>query len=57
MPIWLRKFTFQKIQEYYEKKAEAEKEAADKAKGIQKAESSVARPNIAPTYTTKVPQK
>jgi hypothetical protein len=57
MPIWLRKFTFEKIKEYYEKKREAEEEAANKAKGIQKAESNIARPNISPTYTTKVPQK
>ena len=58
MPIWLRRFTFEKIKEYYEKKREAEEEAANKAKGVQKAEaSSVARPNISPTYTTKVPQK
>lgn len=57
MPIWLRKFTFEKIKTYYEKKREAEEEAANKAKGVQKAENSVSRPNISPSYTTKVPQK
>lgn len=45
MPIWLRNFTWQSINEFYEKKAEAEEEAVAKAKG-----TKTAKP---PTYTTR----
>ena len=31
MPIWLRKFTFQKINEFYEKEAEAHAKASGKS--------------------------
>ena len=45
MPIWLRKFTFKKIQEYYDKEAEAKK-PKQPVKKIQ-------RPGINPSYSTK----
>lgn len=32
LPIWLRNFTFQKINEFYEKEAEAAKKASGKTK-------------------------
>lgn len=51
MPIWLRRFTFNKIQDYYNKKNEAEEAAMKKAQGVQKAK--IARPDIKPDYTTK----
>ena len=51
MPIWLRRFTFNKIQDYYNKKNEAEEAAMKKAQGIQKAK--IAKPDIKPNYTTK----
>lgn len=58
MPIWLRRFTFETIKEYYEKQAEETNKAQQllenqKPKGV-------ARPNIAPkqpTYTAKAPTK
>lgn len=46
MPIWLRKFTFLKIQEFYEKEAEANKPKQQTTKKIQ-------RPGINPSYSTK----
>jgi len=58
MPIWLRRFTFETLKEYYEKQTEENNKAQQllenqKSKGV-------ARPNIAPkqpTYTTKAPTK
>lgn len=50
MPIWLRNFTFQKMNEYYEKEAEETKKAT-KGKGSQ---SMPKGPAIRkPSYTTK----
>ena len=51
MPIWLRRFTFKKIQDFYEKRNEAEEHAMEKAQGIQKAK--IDRPDIKPSYTVK----
>ena len=51
MPIWLRNYTFQKIQDYFDSKQKAEKEAYDKARGVEKL--STLRPDIKPSYTTK----
>jgi len=52
MPIWLRKFTFNKIKEFYTKENEENQKQYDKAKNRQ-----VAKPNIKtrskPTYSTK----
>jgi len=58
MPIWLRRFTFNKLKEHYDK----QKEEAEKQQNMlkNKGKSDVARPNIAPkqpTYTTKAPKK
>jgi len=59
MPIWLRRFTFETLREYYEKqKQETEKQQ----NMLQNTSNSkeVARPNIAPkqpTYTAKAPKK
>ncbi len=58
MPIWLRRFTFETLREYYEK----QKEEADKQQNMlnNKPGKDVSRPNIAPkqpTYTTKAPKK
>lgn len=50
MPIWLRNFTFQKINEFYEKEAE-EMKKANKGKG---SSSMPKGPAIKqPSYTTK----
>lgn len=58
MPIWLRKFTFEKIKEYYEK----QQEEAEKQQNLLKNTSSkeITRPNITskqPTYIAKAPKK
>jgi len=59
MPIWLRKFTFEKIKEYYEK----QKEETEKQQKLLKNNSNkeISKPNIAPakppTYITKAPKK
>lgn len=58
MPIWLRRFTFEKIRTYYEEKQKAEQEAMDKAKGIEKAKPTVkGPPQVKPSYTTKASTK
>jgi len=55
MPLWLRRTTFNLIKEHYDK----EKEEAEKQQNVLKNNSKkdIARPNIAPTYTAKVPKK
>lgn len=51
MPIWLRRFTFNKIKDFYDKRSEAEEAAMKKARGIQKAK--IHRPDIKPSYNAK----
>jgi hypothetical protein len=57
MPIWLRKFTFNKLKEFYDK----EQEAADKQNHIITNTSTnkkeIATPNIPITYNANVPTK
>ena len=59
MPIWLRKFTFEKLKEYYDK----QNKEAEKQQNLLKNNSSkeVSRPNVTstkpPTYVTKAPKK
>jgi hypothetical protein len=59
MPLWLRKFTFEKLKEYYEK----QKEEAENQQNILKNRSGkeVLRPDLAPskppTYVAKAPKK
>ena len=57
MPIWLRRFTYKSIQEFYEKEKEAQEELQNKMNGVQKASSqnSVQIPDAVKraSYTTK----
>jgi hypothetical protein len=63
MPIWLRRFTFEKIKEFYDK----EREEAEKQSNMlnSKGKNEISRPNISPpsstkqqpTYTVKAPKK
>ena len=57
MPIWLRKFTFNKLKEFYDK----EQEAADQQSNMltNKSTSNVSRPDIpsTSTYNAKMPTK
>tara|TARA_Y100001972_G_C7634657_1_gene318587 strand:+ start:653 stop:877 length:225 start_codon:yes stop_codon:yes gene_type:complete len=54
MPIWLRRFTFEKIKAHFRKQNELNEEAHKKAKNKSR---NIARPNIKPTYTSKGPSK
>jgi len=57
MPIWLRRFTFETLREYYEKINKDKETLEDSVKGKDK--NKPTRPDIAskPTYTTKAPTK
>ena len=56
MPIWLRRFTFRKLQDHYEKQKE-EQEKLNKQLNPKKS-SSPAKPNIKPNqgYVAKAPR-
>ena len=55
MPIWLRNFTYKKIEEYYKKQDEANSKANKQLKNTKE----ILRPNINPSnvYNTSVPRK
>ena len=55
MPIWLRNFTFKKIEECYKKQEEAQ----NKQQNMLKNSKEIARPNINPAnvYNASVPTK
>jgi hypothetical protein len=59
MPIWLRRFTFETLKEYYEKQREENEKQQNMLKNNNKGE--ISRPNVAPskqpTYTVKAPRK
>jgi hypothetical protein len=55
MPIWLRRFTFEKLKEYYEKQKEENEKQQNMLKN--KSGKEITRPNITPNYTTKAPKK
>ena len=62
MPIWLRKFTFNTMNEFYEKEQAEYKKATNKGEMVT-ANKPLAKPNvpdltnIKPTYTSKVSKK
>lgn len=56
MPLWLRRTTFNLLKEHFDK----QNEEIEKQNNILKNKTGnkdIARPNIAPTYTAKVPKK
>ena len=55
MPIWLRNFTYKKLEEYYKKQEEAQ----NKQQNTLKNSKEIARPNINPAnvYNTSMPTK
>ena len=55
MPLWLRKFTFKKIQEYFDKQNEEIEKRNNKQTHPTKTE--IARPAIQPDYSYKASQK
>jgi len=52
MPIWLRRFTFKKLKEHYDKENEAIEKASKQSKN-----KKIHKPAIAPDYTTKASTK
>jgi hypothetical protein len=56
MPIWLRNFTFKKLEEYYKKQEEAANKQPNTLKNNPK---EIARPAINPSnvYNTPMPTK
>jgi len=56
MPIWLRKFTFKKLEEYFEKQNEATNAQSNV---LTNDSEQIARPNINPAnvYNSQVPAK
>jgi len=56
MPIWLRNFTFKKLEEYYEKQNEAQNAQSNMLKNNPK---EIAHPAINPAnvYNAQVPAK
>jgi hypothetical protein len=52
MPIWLRRFTFNKLKEHFDKQNEEAEKQQNMLSNKQNATKEIARPNIAPTYTT-----
>jgi uncharacterized membrane protein len=61
MPIWLRRFTFNKLKEYFDKQQE-ENEKQQQQLTNKSNPKEIARPNIAPktttpTYSYKAPKK
>lgn len=55
MPLWLRRTTMNLLREHYEQQKEAMEKQQNLLKNNKKNE--ISRPNIAPTYTAKVPKK
>ena len=56
MPIWLRKFTFRKIQDYIDRQNEEVEKQRNKQTNTTK--TDIARPAIKPDYSFKAsPQK
>ena len=58
MPIWLRRFTFAAIKEYYDKEREEHDKQTNKGETLTN-KTKIARPPVAPqpTYTTKASKK
>jgi len=62
MPIWLRRFTYNTINDYYLKEEEAYNKATNKAQTVT-GNKPIAKPNIPdltnikPSYTSKVSRK
>lgn len=54
MPIWLRRFTFSKLKEHYEKQAEENKKVNQQ---ISNKSPKIDKPDIKPSYTSKASTK
>lgn len=54
MPIWIRRFTFEKLKEAYEKKAEA---VNREQKTLTNNKPSLLKPGVSSNYSTKTSPK
>lgn len=54
MPIWIRRFTFEKLKESYEKRAEA---ISKEQKTLTNDKPSLLRPGVSSNYSTKTSPK
>ena len=54
MPIWIRRFTFEKLKEAYEKRAEA---VSKEQKTLTNNKPSLLRPGVTSNYSTKTSPK
>lgn len=54
MPIWIRRFTFQKLKEHYDKQSDQQKEWQNAKKSQQ---PQILRPGVGPSYSTKTSPK
>lgn len=57
MPIWLRRFTFHAIYDYYEKQKEEDDKEAKKLTNKTNTRKLAKPPIVNPTYTTKTSKK
>ncbi len=57
MPIWLRKFTYKKIEKFYKDKAEKIEEQNNVISNTSDISKLAKPPKPTNTYTTKVPSK
>lgn len=57
MPIWLRKFTFNNIQEFYEEQQKEYDKASKGSETLTNKTKVFKPPANAPTYTTKASKK
>jgi hypothetical protein len=57
MPIWLRKFTFKKIQEFVDKQNEEIEKQRQSMQNAQRVKNDIARPNIKSDYSFKAPKE
>jgi hypothetical protein len=54
MPIWLRRFTFSKLKEHYEKQAEENEKTNQQ---ISNRSPKITKPDIKPSYVSKASTK
>ena len=57
MPIWLRRFTYTTIEDYFEKQAEEQRKQASGAETLTNKSKIAKPPTVKPTYTTKASKK
>lgn len=59
MPLWLRRFTYEKIKEYYEKQKEEYEKQQNLLNNNSKSKEKVAKLDVSPktSYSTKATKK